>query len=207
MHDLIKSRTRVSRGLLAFAAALVVATVLCIFFVDKPVAQFMRANQGLRLLFQACAAPSLLALPGAGIYLLYAAAQRLRGRAAGGRTWLVASVAVLAGTAAKDELKWMFGRPWPGSWIQYGDYRFHPFINSVFYGSFPSGHTTYIAAPLCVLWVLLPRYRLVWGGIIAMVMAGLVAANYHFVGDVLAGLLTGIGCAWLSLVLMKQGNA
>ena len=119
-----------------------------------------------------------------------------------GRVWLISSVATLAGTAAKDELKWIFGRPWPSTWQHDGIYSFHPFSVSMLFGGFPSGHTAYISAPLCVLWVLAPRYRIFCGGIIALVMFGLVAAGYHFVGDVLGGLLTGMACAWGSLVLM-----
>ena len=191
----------------AFMAMLAGVTVLCVLFVDRPVAAYFNAYRGLRPLFQAMAAPSLLALPGAGVVLAYALAQRLRRAGGINPAWLTASVATLAGAAAKDELKWIFGRPWPEAWLKYGLYRFHPFTDSVFFGGFPSGHTAYAAAPLCVFWVLAPRFRLLWGGLIAVVMLGLVGADYHFAGDVLAGLLTGMACAWGSLVLMKPGHA
>jgi membrane-associated phospholipid phosphatase len=141
-----------------------------------------------------------LALPVAAVVLLVAAARR----GAVGRAWLLTSVASLAAAAAKDELKFVFGRPWPSTWLMWGTYEFHPFSNSAFFGGFPSGHTAYISAPLCVLWVLAPRWRWLWGGVIAVVMVGLVGANYHFVGDVLAGLLTGMGCAWGTLRLMRD---
>jgi membrane-associated phospholipid phosphatase len=196
-----------SLAMLGFVGLLVLATLFCMWFVDQPVAGFFAAHRTWRFFFQLCAAPSLLALPVAGIVLANAVLARLRGARAIGRVWLVSSVATLAGTAAKDELKWMFGRPWPSTWLHYGTYQFHPFAESMLFGGFPSGHTAYISAPLCVLWVLAPRYRIFWGGIIALVMFGLVAAGYHFVGDVLAGLLTGIVCAWGTLVLMKPRNA
>jgi len=181
--------------------------VFCIAFVDRPVALFVDGHRAWRWGFRFCAAPSLLALPVAGWCLAVAAWRRLRALGGIGQVWLVTSVATLAGTAAKDELKWMFGRPWPESWLKYGAYAFQPLSNGILYGSFPSGHTTYIAAPMCVLWVLAPRYRVVWAGITAMVMVGLVGAGYHFVGDVLAGLLTGMGCAWGTLVLMVDRPA
>lgn len=190
-----------------FTALLTLATLFCVGFVDRPVALYFHAHQSFRLVFQACASPSLLALPAAGACLLYAIMQRLRGGEPVNRLWLVMSIATLAGTAAKDELKWIFGRPWPSTWLDDGTYGFHPFINSILFGGFPSGHTSYISAPLCVLWVMAPRFRWLWGGVIGLVMFGLVAANYHFVGDVLAGLLTGMGCAWGSLVLTKPRNA
>lgn len=190
-----------------FAVFLTLATLFCVGFVDRPVALYFHAHQSFRLIFQACASPSLLALPAAAACLLYAIAQRLRGGEPVNRLWLVMSIATLAGTAAKDELKWLFGRPWPSTWLDDGTYGFHPFINSILFGSFPSGHTSYISAPLCVLWVMMPRFRWLWGGVIGLVMFGLVAADYHFVGDVLAGLLTGMGCAWGSLILTKPRNA
>lgn len=200
-----------TRRLVWLLAALAVATIFAIIFVDRPVAHFMSGHQRLRRLFQACAAPSLLTLPLSGLYLAYAAYQRTRGKLAiypgshhgSARLWIAASIATLAGTAAKDELKFIFGRPWPGTWLRFGDYRFHPFVNSVFYGAFPSGHTSYIAAPLCVVWALAPRLRPLCGVIIGMVMAGLIAANYHFVSDTLAGLMTGILCAWGSVILTR----
>jgi membrane-associated phospholipid phosphatase len=169
-------------------------------FVDRPVALYVVGLGRWRMLFQAMAGPSLLALPVAGVVLLGAMVWRMP------RVWVVMSAAVLAGTAAKDELKWVFGRPWPGTWLHYGVYTFHPFINSSAFGAFPSGHTAYIAAPLCVAWVLLPRWRVVWAAGILSVMVGLVGANYHFVGDVLGGLLTGIFCAWGSLRLVPERN-
>ncbi|MGE4480342.1 phosphatase PAP2 family protein [Acidocella sp.] len=157
----------------------------------------------MRLLFQACASPSLLSLPAAALILLWALCQHLRGRPRPGRLWLSLALATLAATAAKDELKWIFGRAWPGTWLKYGIYGFHPFAQSILYGAFPSGHTSYAAAPLGVLWVLRPRWRPLWGAILLMVMAGLVCADYHFVSDVLGGLLTGGFCAWATLTLTE----
>jgi membrane-associated phospholipid phosphatase len=190
-----------------FVGLLVLASCFCMWFVDQPVAEFFAHHRSERFFFQLCAAPSLLSLPVAGIVMAYAVLARLRGTRSLGRVWLVSSVATLAGTAAKDELKWIFGRPWPSTWLHKGIYGFHPFAESMLFGSFPSGHTSYIAAPLCVLWVLVPRYRIIWGGVIGLVMFGLVGADYHFVGDVLGGLLTGMGCAWGSLLLMKPRDA
>jgi membrane-associated phospholipid phosphatase len=146
------------------------------------------------------ASPSLLPLPGAGIFLVTAIIRRRSGPPS--RLGLAASVATLAATAAKDELKWIFGRPWPDTWLALGIYRLHPFTDSQLFGAFPSGHTAYIAAPLCVFWQLLPRYRRVYAALLASVMLGLVGAGYHFVGDVLAGFATGLIAAAGTLVLL-----
>jgi membrane-associated phospholipid phosphatase len=112
------------------------------------------------------------------------------------------SLAVLVATAMKDELKWAFGRPWPYAWIDFGLYRFTPFTDSNLYGAFPSGHTAYIAAPLCLMCWLAPRYKAVWLGLIGMVMLGLVAAGYHYPADVVAGFFVGwVSAAGVAVVL------
>lgn len=184
-----------------FATALALGAGLCVLFADQPVALYFAQHTQGRAWFEAAAVPSLLALPGAALVLGVAL---LRGLPNVGRVWLVMSLATLAATAAKDELKWIFGRPWPQSWLQYGVYGFHPLNDSALYGGFPSGHTAYISAPLCVLWVMKPRWRGVYAAVMAAVMVGLVGADYHFVGDVVAGLLTGMLCAWGTMVLMAD---
>ncbi|MBB5372721.1 phosphatase PAP2 family protein [Acidocella aromatica] len=148
--------------------------------------------------------PSVFALPFAGLFLLWALAQKLRDAARLNPLALRVSLAILAATAAKDELKWLFGRTWPGSWLKYGMYGFHPLTDSALCGGFPSGHTAYISAPLGVLWVLHPRWRPLYAALILAVMTGLVGADYHFISDVLAGLITGTACAWGTLVLLGR---
>jgi membrane-associated phospholipid phosphatase len=190
-----------------FLAALGLATLACILWVDQPVALYVAAHGAWHPVFAICAVPSLLMLPLAGLVLPLAIIRRLRGQPAFPHLGMAMALATLASTAAKDELKWLFGRPWPSTWLHYGLYGFSPFTDNILFGSFPSGHTAYIAAPMGVLWMLRPRLRVVWGGIIALVMLGLVGANYHFCADVLAGLMTGALCAWGTLVLYppRQG--
>jgi membrane-associated phospholipid phosphatase len=179
----------------------VVLTVFCLVFVDLPVEIYVAAHKQNRWVYQAMAAPSLLSLPLALVYLA------MRALGGGGRrharTYLSLSLAVLVATALKDELKWMFGRPWPDSWVKYGLYQFRPFIDNQLYGSFPSGHTAYAAAPLFVMCWLYPRQRALWVTVIAMVMFGLVAGGYHFVGDVIAGLFVGLAAAAGTMAVME----
>jgi membrane-associated phospholipid phosphatase len=189
--------------LAAFWAALLVGTVFSMAFLDQPVALLFARLHFLRPLFNLFAAPSLLALPLAGLYFAWLVLQKLRGGVAPNPVWLAMSLATLAATAAKDELKWIFGRAWPQFWLHDGIYGFHPFTNDFFYGSFPSGHTAYISAPLGVLWALRPHWRRACSAVIGLVMFGLVAADYHYVADVLAGLITGTVCAWGTLVLLQ----
>jgi membrane-associated phospholipid phosphatase len=193
--------------LAAFWAALLLGTLFSLFFLDRPVALFFSHLASWQLAFSIIAAPSLLSLPLSGLYFAWLVLQKLRGRVAVNPLFLAMALATLAATAAKDELKWMFGRSWPSFWLKDGIYGFAPFTNSYFYGGFPSGHTAYISAPLGVLWALRPTLRPVCGVIIGLVMFGLVAADYHYVSDVLAGLITGTVCAWGTLVLLRARHA
>jgi membrane-associated phospholipid phosphatase len=184
-------------------AVLTVMIGISVVYVDRPLTLLCTHLQAARLLFQLCAAPSLLSLPLAGIVCVVAIARRFSGQAPLPHLWLMMSVATIAGTAAKDELKWLFGRPWPDTWLNDHIYALHPFTDSQLFGAFPSGHTSYIAAPLCVLWAMAPRARPFACFMIALVMAGLVLASYHFLADVLAGLMVGILSAWATLSLMR----
>jgi membrane-associated phospholipid phosphatase len=197
-----------SRRRRVLLAALICAVLvgLSIAFVDRPVESYVYAHRYFRPVYQAMAAPSLLPLPFALIFLSFYAIAPSRAGSAGPRSksLLALSLAILVATAAKDELKWIFGRPWPDSWMQYGIYGFHPFTDSILYGGFPSGHTSYIAAPMCLLCWLAPRYRVLWIAVIAIVMIGLVGAGYHFVGDVIAGWFIGYAAASVTVILVPN---
>lgn len=185
------------------AAALICAVLVTfsVVYVDRPVERWVADNtfshKGWLLFFDLMATPSLLPMPAACLYMPFHALRRLAGRTSGplNQLFLALSVATSVATLAKDELKWLIGRPWPSTWARYGDYKLHPFISSFFYGSFPSGHTTYIAAPMFVLWWRLPRYRALWLAIILSVMIGLVLSGHHWVGDVIAGFFLGLAAA------------
>jgi membrane-associated phospholipid phosphatase len=178
-------------------ALFLVLELVCYFFIDQPVETYVSAHQYYRPVFQIMAAPSLAPLPFAVVYLAgYAMSASFvwpPGRYA--RRLLTVSLSILAATAAKDELKWDFGRYWP-QYMHNGLYGFMPFSDSFYVGGFPSGHTAYIAAPMLTLCWLWPKYRVVWLAIVLMVMIGLVAAGYHFVGDVIAGFFVGLATAW-----------
>jgi membrane-associated phospholipid phosphatase len=187
-----------SRRSRVLAGALLCAVLVgfCIAFIDRPVEAYVHAHQRFRPVYQLMASPSLLPLPLSIVYLsLYAIRPAAWTPGPRSRMMLALSLAILGATTAKDELKWLFGRPWPATWMDYGSYGFHPFTDSILYGAFPSGHTSYIAAPMCLLCWLVPRYRALWMAVVALVMIGLVGAGYHFVGDVIAGFFVGLAAA------------
>lgn len=189
--------------MLGWVTACAVLCVICYVDVDRPVAAFAGGyivpHEWVRLMFQAMASPSLFTLPLSLGYLILLALKLVRGRP----MLVQAAVATMAATAAKDTLKWLIGRPWPETWLARGIYGFQPFNTSSQFGSFPSGHTSYMAAPLFIIAHYHPQLRWPCYGVIGMVMLGLVGGGYHFPGDTIAGLLTGMLAAGGTLALMR----
>jgi len=128
---------------------------------------------------------------------------------AGWRTVLAAACATLLAIAVVFVLKYAFGRMWPDTWVENNPswirnhaFGFMPFHGGPGYASFPSGHTTRITAPFAVLWQRMPRFRLLWVVPPLLVVIGLLAANFHFLSDCLAGIWLGAACAWAVLTFL-----
>ena len=118
------------------------------------------------------------------------------------KTASLASIAILVSYEIKDELKYFFGRTWPEtwtnanpSWIKDKVFGFNILHGGQGWGSFPSGHTTQIAALATVIWLRLPNFRWLSLLLTLAVAVGLWGSVYHFVSDILAGGLVGIGSA------------
>ncbi|MBV8107134.1 MAG: phosphatase PAP2 family protein [Hyphomicrobiales bacterium] len=116
-----------------------------------------------------------------------------------GRIVLALCFSVFAVMGVTSAAKAVFGRTWPESWL--GDnpswirdsvFGFFPFHQGAGWGSFPSGHTAVIAATATILWLVWPELRAVWVMLVAVVVAGLIGANYHFVSDIIGGLYLGV---------------
>jgi hypothetical protein len=169
---------------------------LCYFFVDRPVAFWVRDHEWNRfrvLVWLQDPPPILQAWAPAVLALLMI-------RRAWGpfRRWelalLAACVSMLVAFQFENSLKYCFGRYWPDTWthdnpslLHDGAYGFHPFHDGPAFGSFPSGHMTRTLAIVSVVWVAYGRLR--WACIVAAaaIAIGLIGMNYHFVGDVIAG--------------------
>jgi membrane-associated phospholipid phosphatase len=122
-------------------------------------------------------------------------------------------ISVVMAEATKNQLKFVFGRTWPDTWINNnpslihdGVYGFNLFHGGDAYASFPSGHTTVTCALVSVLWVLYPQFRAVYALAVLAVVAGLLGANYHFLSDIIAGGFVGVSTGWMTLALwhMRQ---
>ena len=162
--------------------------------------------------FDLMASPSegLGALATLGFALLAFVASSGWRPAARGRSVLALCVSVFAAMEINSVVKGVFGRTWPDSWlgdnpswIRDGVFGFFPFHLGPGWSSFPSGHTTVITTFATLLWLVWPERRAVWAALVAVVAAGLIGSNTHFVSDIVGGLYLGVavglGCAALML--------
>jgi len=90
------------------------------------------------------------------------------------------------------------GRYWPETWsdnnpslIGNSRYGVHPFQRGDDIGSFPSGHAARILGFATVWLIAMPRSRVIGAVLCAAMLVSLVAMNYHFVSDVIAGSVLG----------------
>ncbi|MFO1116403.1 MAG: phosphatase PAP2 family protein [Beijerinckiaceae bacterium] len=200
-----------SRANIVAASAIATPALIafCYFFVDRPLASLVYHNlkpwrryfDGLTHIIDPFATIGLILLACAAIMLACAVSP--------GATLVKLSriaVALCIATVAKDQLKYAFGRLWPETWIfnnpswfRDGAYGFFPFHGGPGWAAFPSGHTTIAFALAASLWVAWPRGRALYAAGAALVVIGLIGANYHWLSDIIAGAAlgtaTGLACA------------
>lgn len=189
-----------------------VLVLLCVGFVDRAAARLSHADfAGHTAGFDALTHIVDPIPPLAGLGLAAAGLAALLGWRPGtlGRTLLACCLATVMAIVLKDQLKYAFGRLWPETWVDHnpsligdGSYGFFPFHGGRGWASFPSGHTTLVTAPAAVLWRRWPRWRALVALPVVLVVAGLFGADYHFVGDMVAGLYLGAACGLGALALV-----
>ncbi|MGE5240034.1 MAG: phosphatase PAP2 family protein [Bacteroidota bacterium] len=95
--------------------------------------------------------------------------------------------------------QYLFGRSTPEMWVVYHlAPQFHWFRADHGYGCFPSGHMTVFTALGATLWRHYPRYKPAYLGFLLALALALVATNYHFLSDVLAGTYLGAMICFLA---------
>ena len=111
---------------------------------------------------------------------------------------LVACISLIVGDDFRISLGDVFGRYWPETWthdnpslVGTGTYGFHPFQRGDDIGSFPSGHACRIFGFAGVWMIAVPESRVVTIVLAVPMLLSLVAMNYHFVSDVIAGSVLG----------------
>jgi len=169
------------RRTLVITALCIAAVLLCYFWIDRPVAFFVYRHHINR--FQVFRS---LTYPPPEV-----------------QNWsaLVACLSLIVADDFRISLGDVFGRYWPETWthdnpslIGTGTYGFHPFQRGDDIGSFPSGHACRILGFAAVWMIAMPRSRTVQIVVIVLcapMLVSLVAMNYHFVGDVIAGSILG----------------
>ena len=64
-----------------------------------------------------------------------------------------------------------------------------------------------VSSAMAVLWQRVRPLRWLWTTLVFLVAAGLWGANFHFVGDIIAGTYLGAGCAAGVLALLSHFRA
>jgi len=195
-------RTLLLRTLIATAFC-IGAVLICYFWIDRPVAFFVYDHRINKIqVFRWLTYPppevqnwSALALTILMVRRAWGSFLRWQ------KTLFVACLSLIVADDFRISLGDVFGRYWPETWthdnpslIGTGTYGFHPFQRGDDVGSFPSGHATRILAFATVWLIAIPRNRILQIVVIvlsASMLVSLVAMNYHFVSDVIAGSVLG----------------
>lgn len=191
---------RLLRRSLISIAVCAAAVVFCYYFVDRPVAFFVHQHEIPHIEeFRWLTEPPPLVQSWSPLVLIALAVRRAFGP---WKRWqhvlFLACVSLIVADQFRESLGDLCGRYWPETWhdnnpslIGTGAYGFHPFEVGDDIGSFPSGHATRISAFAAVFWRGIPRCRTLTAIIALPMLIALVAMNYHFAGDVIAGLVLG----------------
>jgi membrane-associated phospholipid phosphatase len=177
----------------------IVAVVICYLWVDRPVAFFVyRHHINTIQVFRWLTYPPPEVQNWSALILTILMVRRTWGPLLlWQKTLFVACLSLIVADDFRISLGDVFGRYWPETWthdnpslIGTGAYGFHPFQRGDDVGSFPSGHAARVLAFGTVWLIAMPRSRTIQIVVIvlsASMLVSLVAMNYHFVSDVIAG--------------------
>ncbi|HJW38415.1 MAG TPA: phosphatase PAP2 family protein [Candidatus Udaeobacter sp.] len=195
-------RTLLRRTLITMGVC-IAAVLICYFWIDRPVAFFVYDHHINKLeFFRWLTYPPPEMQNWSALVLTILVARRAWGPFLRWQTVLVvACVSLIVADDFRISLGDVFGRYWPETWthdnpslIGTGTYGFHPFQRGDDIGSFPSGHACRILGFAAVWMIAMPLSRVAQILVIvlcAMMLVSLVAMNYHFVSDVIAGSVLG----------------
>ena len=191
------------RRTLVITALCIAAVLLCYFWIDRPVAFFVYRHHINRFqVFRSLTYPPPEVQNWSALVLTILVVRRAWGPfLRWQKVLLVACLSLIVADDFRISLGDVFGRYWPETWthdnpslIGTGTYGFHPFQRGDDIGSFPSGHACRILGFAAVWMIAMPRSRTVQIVVIVLcapMLMSLVAMNYHFVSDVIAGTVLG----------------
>lgn len=105
-----------------------------------------------------------------------------------------------------DIFKVIFGRARPQELFEYQHYGFYWFKFNAYYWSFPSGHTTVIAAVMAGLCYLKPRGKILFITIALVISFMRIVLSQHYISDVMAAFLLAFVCVhFLHAFYEKKG--
>jgi membrane-associated phospholipid phosphatase len=199
MKDRVEEQKPLRRIALVFGALFLVVA-LTYFFADRHVAEALRPHFYGVPFFTWLTYIVKPLTPIASIIAAVVAVRALAGRpfTPAESSLLRLCCAILIAGVLTYELKDIFGRTWPETWVNNnpsyfgnGTYGFFPFHGGQGYASFPSGHMTAISALAGALWFLWPRLRWLGVALATAVAVGLLGADYHWLSDIMAGAIVG----------------
>src|SRR6478752_1740130 len=192
-------RKLLRRTLIAISMC-VLAVLVCYFWVDRPVAFFVyRHHINTVRVFRWLTYPPPEVQNWSALVLTILVIRRAWAPfSLWQKALLVACLSLIVADDFRISLGDVFGRYWPETWthdnpslIGTGTYGFHPFQRGDDIGSFPSGHACRIFGFAGVWMIAMPGSRVVAIVLFAPMLVSLVAMNYHFVSDVIAGSVLG----------------
>ena len=203
------------RGWLIALVLVALAVVISYFWLDRPIALFVHSQlpRNSRVLLEPVTYVPNPLISLASLTFLVLGIRGLAGRPRSKMqtTILMCSVSLLIAETIKAQLKFVFGRTWPETWIQNnpsfihdGVYGFNLFHGGEAYHSFPSGHMTAICALTSVLWIYYRRLRPIYLMAILAVLVSLVGTNFHFLSDTIAGTFFGASIGLMVTILFSR---
>lgn len=190
---------RYDSALLLALFPVALATYYCINHLDIAVAEFVRrylyASKGWRHL--TLSIPDALFIVVACVTAASYSGFRYRATHYGidARAVMCKTLAVIAPVSyvVKSFLKYVFGRINTREWLHAPqEYGFHWFSGAAYHSGFPSGHMLVVTALVAAVWRFQPRYRPACLGLLLILALAMIATNYHFVSDVIAGAYAGL---------------
>ena len=204
-------RNLLHRSLIATGSC-ILAVVICYFWVDRAVAFFVYDHHINSIkVFRWLTYPPPEVQNWSALMLTVLLVRRAWGPFLRWQKVLfVACVSLIVADTFRISLGDVFGRYWPETWthdnpslIGTGTYGFHPFQRGDDIGSFPSGHACRILGFAVVWMIAMPGTRLVVTVLSVPMLVSLIAMNYHFVSDVIAGSVLGALIAAYSVQLAR----
>ena len=109
------------------------------------------------------------------------------------RFFQLIAISVPLANMLKAILKYAFGRTTTRFWLQHPHAtEFHWFHGVGNYSGFPSGHMAVFTVLAAALWMYYPRHKTGYIVFMTILALALIATNYHFISDIIAGVYTGL---------------